>query len=300
MADEILKEVKVNQEVQVDPEVKTALMLVLKKITKLSKEEFIEAELHASATHLLKNPGKLVRPALVFTSAKILGREPQEYVDLATAIELLHTSSLVHDDILDKDTERRNVNAVHMKFGTEKAIIAGDALIAKAIELSSGYGKAAITRTSKAAMDMCAGELLDYNQQVTKAPLDINLYLRIAQLKTASLIAVSTSVVADHTSHELREKLYNAGLNMGFAGQIRDDIMNYLGISDKSKKSVNTDVEFSRPNVVSVFIGHGKPDPLKTAVKLNNFYVDSARLILSEIPGAEMMNSYLDFLEVKA
>ncbi len=241
----------------------------------------------------------MVRPGLVFSSALLLGKDPKEYVDLAVAIELLHTASLVHDDILDGDSTRRGREAVHIKFGTEKAILAGDALIAKAIQLASAYGPVAVRRASEASMDMCAGETIDIMVQSKQIRLDLNSYLRIAQLKTASLMGVSASVVADCISSPAKQDLYDIGVNMGYSFQLRDDIMNHLGIKEKLGKSTTPDSSHSRPNIVSVFESHKKEDPLKTAIKLNNFYIENATVLLNNLKNGGMFKAYLDFLKIE-
>lgn len=279
--------------------VRSALSLAQKRIKQLGKEEFVEDELYSASTHLLKSQGKMVRPGLVFTSAMVLERDPKDYVDLAVAIELLHTASLVHDDILDKDSLRRGREAVHVKFGVEKAVLAGDALISKAIQLASAYGPIAVRRASEASMDMCAGETIDITVQSKHGLPDLNTYLRIAQLKTASLMGVSASVVADCVSSEDRQALYEIGINMGYSFQLRDDIMNHLGVNEKARKSTVPDSSRSRPNIVSVFKMHGREDPLRAAIKLNNFYIENAIGLLEKVKNGAMFRSYLDFLKIE-
>ncbi|MCW6160505.1 MAG: polyprenyl synthetase family protein [Candidatus Micrarchaeales archaeon] len=290
--------IRINKGVLVPSGVRSALSLAQKRIKQLSKEEFVNEELYEASTHLLKSPGKMVRPGLVFSSALLLGEDPKEYVDLAVAIELLHTASLIHDDILDMDSIRRSREAVHIKFGTEKAILAGDALIAKAIQLASAYGPIAVRRASEASMDMCAGETIDIMVQSKQVSLDLNSYLKIAQLKTASLMGVSASVVADCISSGERQALYEIGMNMGYSFQLRDDIMNHLGINEESRKSTTSDSSRSRPNIVSVFEAHGKDSPVKTAIKLNNFYIERAIGLLNDLRNGGMFKAYLDFLKI--
>ncbi len=283
--------VKLATNIEIPDEVQTGLVLVQSRLRKLVATEFVTTELHESVMYILKSQGKMIRPGLMFSAAKMLGQKPEKFVDLAAAIELLHISSLVHDDILDKDSVRRGQDSVHVKYGQERAILVGDALIAKAIKMASQYGGDVVSRASDAAMSMCAGELLDYNHQITRAAIDLHTYLKIAELKTASLIATSTSIVADYLGDTSKDVLYKVGMSMGMSFQIRDDIMNHT--------SGNTDAKNSRPNIVSVFGWNGKPNPMKTAIKLNNFYIDSAALLLDQVKNAEVLENYLQFLKIE-
>lgn len=283
--------------IEVPKEIATMLYLTTSRLSDLDKDDFVVAELSGPATHLLKVPGKLIRPGLVFSSALMFKQELEKFVDLAMAIELLHTASLVHDDILDRDSVRRGVDAVHTKYGSDKAILAGDALIAKAIELASPYGGVVVKRAAEAAKNMCAGETLDIERQKSGRPMSLDEYKTIAELKTASLIATSTSVVADYIDDVSRNALYDIGFNIGMSFQIRDDIMNYAGTEALAKKPVGNDSIYSRPNIVSVFEQAGRPSPLKTAIKLNNYYVDGARALLQDVK-SDMFERYLDFLSI--
>jgi geranylgeranyl pyrophosphate synthase len=266
---------------------------------KLAESDFLVSDLYKPAMHLLSGPGKLIRPGLVFAAADMLGQELDYFVDLAAGLELLHTASLVHDDILDKDSLRRGKDAVHVKYGIDQAILAGDALIAQAISLTSIYGQKVIKRASEASLAMCAGEMLDVKSQMPDAPpLDLSSYIKIAELKTATLMGISASIVADYIGNDIRDTLYEVGANLGISFQIRDDIMNYLGLSDKAKKTVKSDIWNKRPSIVSVFQRSGKEDPVKTAIKLNNFYLDRSLELLENIEKRNLFSNYIEFLKI--
>lgn len=295
----VLGAFRINKAIRAPREIAKPIALAQKRIEAMKKKEFVNEELYFPSMHLLKSPGKMIRPGLVFSAAMALGKDPSEYVDLAVAIELLHTASLIHDDMIDRDSLRRGKESVHTKFGSERALLAGDALIAKAIQLASAYGQKAVLRASEASMDMCAGETLDFMVQSKQMPLDLNTYLRIAHLKTASLMGVSTSVVADCIESRERQTLYDIGINMGYSFQLRDDIMNHLGVNEKARKNTGNDAERSRPNIVTVFEAHGRGDPLKAAVKLNNFYIGNAGSALLSQGNMKLFERYVDFLKME-
>ncbi len=300
MDSKVIEALLSSREITIPPGIVNSMRLTKRRLQNLGEEEFINDDLHAPAMHLLKSSGKLIRPGLVFSSAYMLSQKPEDFVDLAAGIELLHTASLIHDDIIDKDSVRRGDQAVHRKFGESKAILAGDALIAKAIQLTSPYGSKVVMRASEAAMAMCAGEILDHEQQQSRSVPDLQTYLNIARLKTAYLIGVSTSIVADYAGHGNRDVLYEIGTNIGYSFQIKDDIMNYVGAEDRAGKDVMNDAKNSRPNIISVFSGHGRDDPLKTAIKLNNFYIDASQALLESMDKSDIISPYLEFLRIKA
>lgn len=103
--------------------------------------KYTELKLHEKIAYALLSAGKRLRPSLVILSAESVGGNRRYVKQLAAAIELLHTASLVHDDILDKDTLRRNVPSVYAKWGTHDAILTGDALVCIAIKVAADYGQ---------------------------------------------------------------------------------------------------------------------------------------------------------------
>ena len=227
--------------IYVPSSVSSCVSLVEKRINAFGKDDFVNSQLYLPSSHLLNRKGKYLRPTLVLLAAHSIGANPRKYVDLAAAAELLHTSSLVHDDIIDQDRTRRGVQAVHIKYGTEAAILGGDALISKAIQLSSAYGKQVMDSMANAALEMCAGELLDYSFYNEERVPDISEYLEIARLKSASLIGASCSSVPIHIKSKNAKEFYNFGINFGIAFQIKDDI------SDHKKEAAS---KRTKPNVI--------------------------------------------------
>lgn len=263
-----------NSRLKLPKKVSRCLNKAVSRLESFGVKEFVNKELADPTTYLLKRKGKLLRPTLLFLGAEHIGdKNPEKFVELAVAIELLHTSSLLHDDIIDKDTRRREVPAVHVKYGNEKAILGGDALISKAISESCLYGTKVVDAISKAAMKMCAGEVLDYSYQKHKKTPDINSYLKIATLKSASLIGISTAIAAIYKSDKRANALYKLGENFGIAFQIQDDINDYM----QSKKGKNPAPILS-PNIVKTFFAalHNEKMAIAKAVELNNLYTRKA------------------------
>ncbi len=292
--------IQISNSVEIPVKIKPSFLSVGRRLSSFKVEDFRIKELHQPSTHLLNGEGKLIRTAMLLSSATSLGLEPEKFVDLAVAIEMLHNASLIHDDIIDKDETRRGISTVHMKYGVENAILAGNANITKAIKYASRYGTRVVESASEAALDMCAGEVLDFKQQKAKTIPTLDEYLTIIGLKTASLMGTATKVPAIYIGDESAEKaLHEIGYNMGLSFQIRDDILENQGYKSRPiHESIASSARF-RPNIVSVLENHGKEKPLKTAIKLNNFYVGKAMEQLSQLSNSDLFNGYLSFLEIR-
>ena len=248
-------------------------VLVMKS---LGKEDFINGELAGPASHLLGHPGKLLRPALVFIGAEAIGERPSEFIDLAVASELMHTSSLIHDDIIDGDLMRRGMPTVHKEYGSAAAILAGDALIAKAIEMAAPYGSRVLRHITRAAMMMCAGEALDYRCQVEGVTPTLVQYMEIARLKSAALIGASCSIAPVYKGSGIADRIYGLGEGIGIAFQIRDDMEDFVENMDMGD---GTTGERMRPNIVTTLMEErsiGDGDALEEAARINNRCIDDA------------------------
>ncbi|MDE1761725.1 MAG: polyprenyl synthetase family protein [Candidatus Micrarchaeota archaeon] len=273
-------------------EVMSGLALVSRKLSGFSARDFVDAELFAPSAHLLKNPGKLIRPALVMLGAHVIGEDPLGYVDLAVAVELLHVSSLIHDDLIDGDRVRRGMDSVHAKYGSNAAILAGDALIAKSVGLSARFGREVMEYVSQTAMDMCAGELLGEKFERANDSPDLKTYLRIATLKSGSLLGASCSVVAKRRKMPIWRKLRKFGTDAGIAFQVRDDVLECAEGIEPIPKS----------NIVATLMDHATDHTRETALKkasgLNEYYVNSAKKALGESVAAGVLCPYADFIRV--
>ncbi len=176
--------------------------------------------------------GKRSRPVIVLISSKLCGGNYSDVMKLALSVELIHTASLVHDDVIDKAEKRRKREALHKKYDISLAIVLGDWLISKAVELTSEYGEEIIRDFSNVGMMMSEGEVLDiYSIKEEFAEKD---YFECIEKKTAALFAYSArsacKIVCD--DRIAAQKLFDYGLNLGIAYQIVDDLLEYLRLLD--------------------------------------------------------------------
>jgi len=178
---------------------------------------------------LYRTKGKQLRPMFVFLSAKLHGETNQFSQLAACSVELLHTATLVHDDVVDESYERRGTFSVNALWRNKLAVLVGDYILARGLQLQLEHKKYNFLHLiSRAVQDMAEGEIL---QMKKSRKLDINdeVYFEIIRKKTASLIATSmaigTASVTD--DEETIEKMYRIGQDAGIAFQIKDDIFDY-------------------------------------------------------------------------
>jgi len=193
--------------------------------------------LHAAMRHLLFPGGKRLRPALALAAAEAIGAPPQRALPLAAAVELVHTYSLVHDDLpcMDDDLERRGRPTVHVAFGEGTAVLAGDALLAAAFEvLASGQPELPAEALLLAARDLAhaAGSLALVGGQsddlaFSAGSASVASIESIHERKSAALIAASIVGGARlaGAAPALLERLRRFGLAVGVAFQIADDLL---------------------------------------------------------------------------
>lgn len=196
-----------------------------------------------AATYLFKAGGKHLRPILTLLIAKMCGNEiNSNHITLATSIELLHTATLIHDDIIDMSPMRRGLPSVNFKWNDKISVIAGDFLLARSSYYISKIGNTHLNRLfAQAVMDMCDGEILQLLQRY-KIDISFEDYLRKTEHKTALLMAVGCQAAAIISQSPYEQEAYNIGLNIGTAFQIIDDILDFSSENKKLGKPVGNDL----------------------------------------------------------
>jgi all-trans-nonaprenyl-diphosphate synthase len=203
--------------------------------------------LYAAAEHLFSVQGKRVRPAIVFliSRATLPNQEiTPKHRRLAEITEMIHTASLVHDDIVDESELRRGIPTVHSLFSNRVAVLAGDFLFAQSSWYLANLDNLAVVKLlSQVIMDLAEGEIQQGLNRFDTS-LSIEAYLEKSYYKTASLIANSSKAagVLSGVSEELAEDLYNYGRNIGLAFQIVDDILDFTGSTQDLGKPAASDL----------------------------------------------------------
>ena len=213
---------------------------------KLREKPRLEYEvLTAAIEHLLASGGKRIRPALVILVSRLYSaRIEPEVLALAAAVEMLHTASLVHDDLIDGALLRRGIPTLNATWTPGATILTGDYLFARAADLGARTGSPRVMRMfAETLMVICSGELKQqFSDLPTRARRD-DYYARI-YAKTASLFALATEaagVLANAAEDEVAA-LHEYGLSLGTAFQVVDDVLDFIGDETRLGKPVGSDL----------------------------------------------------------
>lgn len=186
--------------------------------------------LNTILNYLYRTKGKQLRPMFVFLSARLFGPTNHLAQVAACSVELLHTATLVHDDVVDESYERRGVFSVNALWKNKLAVLVGDFILAQGLLLQLKHQQYGFLQLiSRAVQDMSEGEILQIKKS-RKLDIDSETYFEIIRKKTASLIATSMAIGASSTTSdpEIIEKMYRIGQDAGIAFQIKDDIFDYM------------------------------------------------------------------------
>ncbi len=188
--------------------------------------------------------GKRLRPALVLLSGLACGGQTPAHPLLAAAMEMIHTATLIHDDVLDEATVRRHLDTVNARWDTETSVLLGDYLFARALCLASSLDDVFASREiHHATRVMCEGELRQIESRGDYS-LTEEQYYEIVRGKTAALTASCCRLGAHYACGdvEAEESLARYGMHLGVAFQIADDLLDVLGDEAKVGKSLGTDL----------------------------------------------------------
>jgi octaprenyl-diphosphate synthase len=203
-----------------------------------------EKVLTEASLHVIDAGGKRLRPSVTILAYKSLGGEEiDKIVDIAAGFELIHSATLVHDDINDGGKTRRGRDTVYRKYGLHNAVVTGDFLFVKAFSLGGMFDREVVRTTSEACAKLAEGEIMQSRYRHTKN-LTMDEYIHIMERKTAEPLragAVVGAYLADGTVEEMR-CLGGYGLNLGIAFQIVDDILDFAGDESRTGKPVGTDL----------------------------------------------------------
>ena len=174
--------------------------------------------------------GKLVRPLILTLAAESVGNGGEDPNSAAVAVELLHTESIIHDDIIDQEISRRERMAFHVKYGYSASVLTADFVFGMILDISSRYNDHAVARElSSAAVRMCEGEFREMKIDPINFRIGWEDYISIVSQKTASLFQTAAkigAIIGEGTKEEVNA-FSNYGLHLGIAYQIQDDILDW-------------------------------------------------------------------------
>lgn len=188
--------------------------------------------------------GKRLRPTLAFLAADAVGADEEDAMRVALAVELLHSASLLHDDLIDDADTRRGAEAAFRRYGNVVSVMSGDFMLARVLGLLAESGNAPFTaRMAETAASICEGEVLQF-QMATLETWSLENYRRVIEGKTAALIATATQgpALLGGAEPSVREALATFGLAYGRAFQMQDDRLDLSGDEAQLGKPVGGDL----------------------------------------------------------
>ncbi len=278
--------------------------------------------------YIFRRKGKQMRPMLVFLSARLNGEISEATYVAATFIELLHTASLVHDDVVDDARERRGVLSVNALWNSKIAVLVGDYMLSRGLLISIEKNRFDMLEiVSEAVKSMSEGELLQL-QKARKLNIREDDYFKIITSKTAALISACTACGARSVTDdpEIIHMMKDFGENIGIAFQIRDDLLDYEGNgltgkapgndikerkitlpliyaleqagNSKSRRilSIVRNRKKSRPDIAEVVSFVSDHGGMEYAELKMNQYCDKALAILDYYPDSDVKNSLREFI----
>jgi geranylgeranyl diphosphate synthase type II len=217
--------------------------------TRFKQSHFPEqpATLYEPNNYFLQLGGKRVRPVLCVMGSELFGDINPEAWEVATAIELFHNFTLIHDDIMDKAPLRRGMQTVHTKYNESTAILAGDVMLVTAYDYINRIGTehlpAVLGLFNRTAREVCEGQQMDMDFE-NRSEVTLEAYLHMIELKTSVLIAAALKMgaILSGAGERNLELIYSFGLKLGLAFQVQDDYLDAFGDPSKFGKQVGGDI----------------------------------------------------------
>jgi len=204
-------------------------------------------KLYDAAQYLLTLGGKRIRPVMCLMGNEMFDEISEDAYHVATAIELFHNFTLIHDDIMDRAPLRRGMQTVHTKFGESTALLAGDVMLIAAYEnlnnIRIEFLPQVLALFNKTAKEVCEGQQLDIDFE-TMNDVSLDDYLKMIILKTSVTLAASLQLgaIIGAAGYGNQEHLYEFGKNLGIAFQVQDDYLDSFGDPDKFGKKQGGDI----------------------------------------------------------
>ncbi len=242
--------------------------------------------------YILKSGGKRIRPLLVLLTARAFDHQKQQHIELAAAIELIHTATLLHDDVVDSSALRRGNQTANHIWGNESSVLVGDFLYSRAFQLIVKLQNLEIMNIFANATNLIAeGEVL---QLINRHDPDATeqSYYNIIQRKTAKLFEVASQIGAALCNYRPPQMaaMQHYGISLGTAYQLIDDALDYCSSADEMGKNMGDDLAEGKPTLPLIYaLRYGKPAEVKlirNAIKTGSTKKLDSILTIIESTGA--------------
>lgn len=262
------------------------------------------SRLYDPLRYFLQIGGKRMRPILTLLGGELFGLQKEQVINAALAIEVFHNFTLIHDDIMDEAPVRRGFETVHTKWDSSTAILSGDVLMIQAYQLlekQHGDLRVLLKIFNQTAVEICEGQQIDVDFE-TRTDVNIGDYIEMIRLKTSVLLgcALELSAIIANASVENRKHIYNYGVNIGLAFQIKDDVLDLYGDPSKFGKQVGGDVIANKKTILYLLAQKNANDlqlsKLKELVTEKNIQkkLDETKSVYDEIGVLELANEQMN------
>ena len=249
-------------------------------------------------THVSSRSGKMMRPMLTLLSAKLCGGVCQDTLYSAVALELMHTATLIHDDVVDESEERRGLTSVNKTYDNKIAVLVGDFILALSIEnVSKVTNNRFSSIVAATTQELASGELLQlksvHNQEISE-----EVYFRIIHQKTASLFAAcaQAGTVSATNDENLIQRLSKFGETLGLCFQIRDDIFDYSQSAEIGKPTGN-DMKEGKLTLPAIFVlkSYNNAEMLRIAKAVKNLSATESEI--NQLIDYTLQNGGIEYAE---
>lgn len=266
----------------------------------MPKGDAPQKRLYDAMSYSLFAGGKRLRPMIMMMTAKMLGKPHETVLPFACAMEMIHTYSLIHDDLpaMDNDDLRRGKPTNHKVFGEAEAILAGDALLTKAFEIVSGYDEEGVDKgrvlrainvlaVSAGSEGMVGGQDIDIYGDLS----DLEKLRFMHSLKTGAIIRASGVIgaILSGADEEEIKAIDGYCYNLGIAFQIQDDILDVLGNEESLGKPIGSDADNNKSTYVTLC-------GIDKAQKMQEEYIEKAKNCLGIFKNREELSALADML----
>lgn len=230
--------------------------------------------LYGPNRYILTLGGKRIRPVLSLMGHELFDEIQDNTWNLATALELFHNFTLIHDDIMDQAPLRRGLPTVHAKYGINTALLSGDVMLIKAYEylnrITTDHQAAVLQVFNQVAREVCEGQQLDMDFE-NREQVSLDEYLHMIELKTSVLLAASLKLGAmlGGATQRNQDRLYEFGLKLGLAFQVQDDYLDAFGDPAKFGKQIGGDIRANKKTFLLIYaLQAADPATLSSLVQL--------------------------------
>jgi len=250
--------------------------------------------------YIINSGGKRLRPMLVLLSAGMFNYRGVYHHELAAIVELIHTATLLHDDVVDESELRRGKKTANAMFGNAASVLVGDFLYSRSFQMMVDIGLMRVMAVLSEATNIIAeGEVLQL-LNVHDPEIDEDRYLRVIRYKTAKLFEAASRLgaILGNASAEQETAMANYGLHLGTAFQLIDDVLDYSGDHEETGKNVGDDLAEGKPTLPLIYaIQHGNAE--QSAV-VRKAIVEGGLTELTDVVSAIVDTGALDYAKQRA